>query len=108
MERLDEGEQVDVEDAFSTVSDLTKMMQADGAIQFRIKLTQFARIPLGTNGPNSGLLERKRVERAKLVDDINLLYENKSLMDLKILTKDGKIVEAHKAVLGGGFSNIEL
>jgi hypothetical protein len=42
------------------------------------------------------------------VDDVNLLYENKSLMDLKIQTKNGKSFEAHKAVLAGEFSDFEL
>jgi hypothetical protein len=108
MQQLDEGEQLDEDYAICSVSHLPKIMQADGAIQFRIKLTQFARKSLGTNEPNSGLLETKVVERAKLVDDINLLYENKSLMDLKIQTKDGKIFEAHKAVLGGEVYYIKL
>jgi hypothetical protein len=112
MRQLDEGEKVDMDDAFASVADLPIMMQADGAIKFRIKLTQFARKPLGTNGPNSGLPERKlsgwKGKARGWLDDINLLYENKSLMDLKIQTKNGKIFEAHKAVLAGEFSDFEL
>jgi hypothetical protein len=79
---------------------INNFLTADGSLKMGIKFIQYGK-KSECNPVDGNDDTLRQASGAKLLKDFGALLGSKSLSDLKIETKDGRIFDAHKLILSG-------